>query len=114
MKKFVLLFLSLLVAFAGMPAFAQYDKRAEQLKGDFRKGFLLSCEPTISSQIERAGLADYVSAEQKLAYCVCVGIKIFDDFSGKEVDEFLVTSKLPLRKELARSKYSEECADSEF
>jgi|TARA_B110000114_G_C15019152_1_gene368152 hypothetical protein len=111
MKYIILLAVSVV---SGACASAQYDKRAEQLKADFRRGFLISCEPTISSQIERAGLADYVSTEQKLAYCVCVGIKIFDDFSNKEVEQFLITSELPPRKKLARSTYSEDCADSEW
>lgn len=95
-------------------AVSQYDERTEQLKGGFRKGFLLSCVPTITSQIERAGLAAHISETQKLSYCVCVGIKIFDDFTKREVDAFVDSKELPKRKKLARKGYSEQCTDSEL
>jgi hypothetical protein len=92
----------------------EYDYKTEQLKGALRKGFVISCVPTITSQIERAGLAERISDTQKMLYCTCVGIKIYDDMTAQEVDFAIDKSELPDRKKLARKTYSEECADSEL
>jgi hypothetical protein len=102
------------VCLFAISAQSQYDKRTEQLKGNFRKGFITTCMPTITSQIERSGLSGYISVTQKIKYCTCVAIKIFDDMTELEIDHMMGGGELPNRKKLARPKYSEQCTDSEL
>jgi hypothetical protein len=87
---------------------------SEKMKGKFRKGFLLTCEPVIKSQFERAGILDFATTPQRIAYCTCVAIKIFDDLTMSEVKSFQKSGELPLRKKNARSGYSNECSDKHF
>jgi hypothetical protein len=96
------------------PAYSESYEWSETMKGNYRKGFLLTCEPTIKSQLERAGVLGLISSTQRIKYCTCVGIKIFDDFSMREVKSFQKSGELPLRKKNARSGYSNECSDEHF
>ena len=113
MKKFkVYILLATFIPF-GMYA-SEYDYKTEQLKAELKKGFFTTCLPTITSQIDRAGLAGRISETQKVLYCTCVSIKIFDDMSAQEVSYIMDKGELPGRKTRARKTYSEECTDSEF
>ena len=94
--------------------FSESYEWSEKMKGNFRKGFVLTCEPVIKSQFERAGMLDFATTTQRIAYCTCVAIKIFDDFSMSEVKSFQKSGELPLRKKKARSGYSNECSDKHF
>jgi hypothetical protein len=96
------------------PAYSESYEWSEKMKGNFRKGFVLTCEPVIKSQFERAGMLDFATTTQRIAYCTCVAIKIFDDFSMSEVKSFQKSGELPLRKKKARSGYSNECSDKHF
>ena len=93
---------------------SEYDYKTEELKGSLRKGFVMSCLPTVTSQIERAALVDQISQTQIIMYCGCVAIKIYDDLTSQEIEQALAKNELPKRKKLARKTYSEECADSEW
>lgn len=90
------------------------DKKTEILKDEFRRGFELSCEPTITVQINRAGLSGEIRKYKKINYCKCVAIKIFNDLTPFEVERFMTTDLLPDRKRLKRSNFSEECASKEL
>ena len=94
--------------------FSESYEWSEKMKGSYKKGFLLSCEPNIKSQLERAGILDLTTQTQRLSYCVCVGIKIFDDLTISEINSFQKTMELPARKKKARSSYSNECTDKHF
>ena len=96
------------------PAYSESYEWSEKMKGSYKKGFLLSCEPNIKSQLERAGILDLTTQTQRLSYCVCVGIKIFDDLTISEINSFQKTMELPARKKKARSSYSNECTDKHF
>ena len=94
--------------------FAMSYKVQEQYKGAFKKGFLMTCEPTIKSQFERAGLSAFFSFEERVAYCTCVAIKIFDDLNVEEIEFVNAEGELPPRKKQEREGYSSECFDSEI
>ena len=100
-----------LLALISLPCFAESYRWQEQMKGGFKKGFFLTCIPTIESQLDRAGMLDRVSLEQRISYCTCVGIGIFDDFTLKEINEFSRTGDLPARKQRIRQQFSNRCAD---
>ena len=110
MKYLILLFMFVVNGSHG----SGYDPRTEELKGSLRKGFVTTCIPTVTSQIERASLLDQISQTQIMLYCVCVAIKIYDDLTSQEIEQTLTRNELPNRKKLARKTYSEECADSEW
>ena len=93
------------------PSWAEGYKWQEEMKGSFQKGFFLTCIPTFESQLDRAGMLDRVSLEQRISYCTCVGIGIFDDFTLKEINEFSRTGDLPARKQRIRQQFSNRCAD---
>ena len=100
-----------LLALMSLPCFAESYRWQEQMKGGFKKGFLLTCEPTIESQLDRAGILDRISLEQRISYCTCVGIGIFDDFTVNEIKEFIKINQLPMRKQRMRQEFSNRCAD---
>lgn len=108
------LFIVCLLVIAPLSSFAMSYKAQEQYKGAFRKGFFMACEPTIKSQIERAGLSALISFEKRVAYCTCVAIKIFDDLNTEEIEFINAKGELPPRKKQAREGYSSECFDSEI
>ena len=112
-KKFSIGFLILMISLSSK-AYSDSYEWSEEMKGNFRKGFLLTCEPTIKSQFERAGMLDFATTTQRIAYCTCVAIKIFDDFSMREVKSFQKSGELPLRKKNARSGYLNGCSDKHF
>ena len=95
-------------------SFAMSYKAQEQYKEAFKKGFLMTCEPTIKSQFERAGLSAFFSFEERVAYCTCVAIKIFDDLNTEEIEFVNAEGELPPRKKQEREGYSSECFDSEI
>ena len=105
--------LILLFLFANY-AFSEYNQKTEQLKEYFREGFFITCEPTIKSQLQRAGLLDQYTTRNRINYCTCVAIKIFDDLTEEGVNYFWNTGELPIRKKKARPEYSNQCFDSEF
>lgn len=103
-----------LLVTAPQRSFSMSYKAQEQFKASFRKGFLMTCEPTIKSQFERTGLSAFVSLEKRVAYCTCVSIKIFDDLNTLEIEFINAKGELPPRKKQAREGYSSECFDSEI
>ena len=76
---------SIVIMGVSSSAYSESYEWSEQMKGNYRKGFVLSCEPTIKSQLERAGVLDLIPLTQRIKYCTCVGIKIFDDLTMSEV-----------------------------
>ena len=103
-----------LTVFVISPSWAEGFLSREQMKDDFKKGFLMTCLPTIKSQLDRAGVLDSVPEEQRISYCTCVGIEIFDDFTLNEINEFERTTELPVRKQKVRQQLSSKCADKVF
>ena len=97
-----------------LEASAESYQWQEEMKGSFRKGFLLTCLPAIESQLERAGVLQLFPQEKRISYCTCVGIKIFDDLTLAEIKRLMDSGDLPARKQSARPRYSNECGDSEL
>jgi hypothetical protein len=83
--------------------------RNEQLKADSRSGYFRSCVPTIQSQNERWKLG--LSQQQVMDYCVCMGIKIFDDLTTDEIDQMLNKKTLPERILSKHETFRNECSE---
>ena len=103
-----------LTVFVISPSWAEGFLSREQMKDDFKKGFLMTCLPTIEAQLDRVGVLDRVSQEARILYCTCVGIEIFDDFTLNEISEFERTTELPVRKQKVRQQLSGKCANKIF
>ncbi len=91
-----------LLAFLSHPAFGQ--QISIQQKDNLLKGYMLSCVPTIQSQLPRTEQAKIA------AYCSCVGGKTFKSISKTQYEYIKSAGQLPPEIETRRNVWRNQCA----